>query len=179
MSTLKTIVLAGGCFWCTEAVFKRLAGIVSVISGYVGGHVKNPTYEQVSGGQTGHAEAVKIEYDPTEISLDQLLDVFFTTHDPTTLNRQGNDHGPQYRSAIFYTDNEQRDVSEKYIVQLAQDQVFNSPVVTELQPLQDFYPAEDYHQNFYDNNAQYPYCTAVINPKLSKLRQKFSHLLKD
>lgn len=177
MDNLKTAIFASGCFWCTEAIFKRLKGVYNVVSGYTGGQVANPTYEQVSAGQTGHAEAVQLQYDPQIITYQDLLSVFFATHDPTTPDRQGNDHGPQYRSVVFYVDEEQHIAAEEYIKQLSAERVFEAPIVTQIQPASEFYIAEDYHQKFYDNNQQYPYCVAVINPKISKLRQKFAHLL--
>jgi peptide-methionine (S)-S-oxide reductase len=177
MSQLKTAVFASGCFWCTDAVFRQLRGVQNVISGYTGGDLINPTYEQVSTGKSGHVEAVRLEYDPQIIKYNDLLHVFFATHDPTTLDQQGNDHGPQYRSVIFYIDQDQQRDAVQYIKQLDQDQVFDSSIVTSILPAQKFYPAEDHHQKFYDSNQQHPYCVAVINPKISKLRQKFANLL--
>ncbi len=174
----KIAVFGGGCFWCTEAVFERLQGVESVTSGYTGGNVANPTYEQVSSGTTRHAEVIKIKYDPTQIQYEDLLNVFFATHDPTTLNKQGNDSGTQYRSAIFYSDHSQATTAKKYIEDLDKSGTFKSPIVTEIKSLGDFFPAEDYHQKFYDNNSKYPYCTFVIDPKVAKLREKFAHLLK-
>jgi peptide-methionine (S)-S-oxide reductase len=176
--SLKTAVFGGGCFWCTEAVFDRLKGVESVESGYAGGSMDNPTYEQVSSGSTGHAEVIKIQYDPDLIKFEDLLNVFFATHDPTTLNQQGNDVGTQYRSAIFYSDAEQKEIAEKYIADLDNSGTFSHPIVTEVKPLENFYPAEKYHQQFYDNNKEYPYCTFVIDPKVAKLREKFAYLLK-
>jgi peptide-methionine (S)-S-oxide reductase len=175
---LKIAVFGGGCFWCTEAVFKRLRGVESVTPGYAGGDMDTATYEEVSSGQTGHAEVIKVEYDPAIIKFTDLLNVFFASHDPTTMNKQGNDVGTQYRSAIFFSDNVQRDEAQMYIDQLNSEGTFASPIVTELRPLGKFYSAEGYHQNFYDNNRSYPYCTFVIDPKITKLRQKFAHLLK-
>jgi peptide-methionine (S)-S-oxide reductase len=174
---IQTAVFGGGCFWCVEAVFKRLRGVTGVVSGYAGGNVDNPSYEQVSSGTTGHAEVIQVSYDPEILKYESLLDVFFSSHDPTTLNRQGNDVGPQYRSAIFYTDDTQKIEAEKYIKALEAGQTFKDPIVTEIKPLIKFFPAEKYHQNFYDNNQSYPYCSVVINPKITKLRQKFAHLL--
>lgn len=174
---LKTAVFAGGCFWCTEAVFQRLRGVKSVESGYAGGSIPNPTYEQVSQGNTGHAEAIKFEYDPALITYYDLLEVFFATHDPTQLNRQGADVGTQYRSAIFYADEEQRVEAEEFIKQVEADKVFSEPVVTTLEKLVEFYPAEDYHKNYFNKNQNQPYCQVVINPKLKKFKEKFSNLI--
>ena len=171
-------VFGGGCFWCTEAVFDELRGVHSVVSGYTGGTTKNPTYEQVCSGSTGHAEVIKIEFDPDEISFRDLMTVFFATHDPTTLNRQGNDSGTQYRSAIFYADEEQRQQGAAFIKELDEAQNFRNAIVTTLEPLTEFYPAEDYHQNFYANNPYQPYCQYTIPPKLNKLHKQFSQLLK-
>jgi peptide-methionine (S)-S-oxide reductase len=174
----QVIVFGGGCFWCTEAVVERLKGVVSVDSGYAGGDVEDPTYEQVSSGRTGHAEVIRIEYDPAVLTLHDLLSVFFTTHDPTTLNQQGADMGTQYRSIILYTTEEQRQECEKFIKDLEVSKTFSQPIVTEVKPLEKFYEAEEYHKRYYDNNADKPYCQVVINPKLAKLRQKYSKLLK-
>lgn len=178
MSQARTAVFGGGCFWCTEAIFQRLKGVEDVVSGYSGGEIDNPSYEQVSGGNTGHAEVIKIEYDPSLISFQDLLNVFFATHDPTTVNRQGNDVGTQYRSAIFFAEPEQKAEAESFIKKLEEEKVYDDPIVTQISPLGKFYPAEDYHQKFYNNNSQYPYCTFVIDPKVAKLREKFKHLLK-
>lgn len=169
-------VFGGGCFWCTEAIFQNLRGVLSVESGYTGGHKANPTYEEVSGGDTGHVEANKIEFDPGVISFRDLLEVFFAMHDPTALNRQGNDVGTQYRSAIFYSSEEQKKQAEEFIAGAQKD--FDSPIVTQLKPLGEFYKAENYHQNYYNQNPDKPYCRLVISPKLQKLREKFSVLLK-
>ena len=171
-------VFGGGCFWCTEAVFDELRGVKSVVSGYAGGSTKNPTYEEVCGGGTGHAEVIKIDFDPTEIAFKDLLTVFFATHDPTTLNRQGNDVGTQYRSAIFYANEEQKREAEAFIRELNDSKVFGNPVVTTLEPLGEFYEAEDYHQKYYANNPYQPYCQYMIPPKLNKLHKQFSALLK-
>jgi peptide-methionine (S)-S-oxide reductase len=171
-------VFGGGCFWCTEAVFDELRGVKSVVSGYAGGSTKNPTYEKVCGGGTGHAEVIKIDFDPTEITFKDLLTVFFATHDPTTLNRQGNDVGTQYRSAIFYANEEQMREAEAFIKELNDSKVFGKPVVTTLEPLGEFYEAEDYHQKYYANNPYQPYCQYMIPPKLNKLHKQFSALLK-
>lgn len=173
-----TAVFAGGCFWCTEAVFRELKGVVDVEPGYAGGTVENPTYEQVSSGTTGHAEAIRFAYDPALISYDELLTVFFATHDPTTVNRQGNDVGPQYRSVIFAADPEQRQKAEVKIAALNASAARGAPVVTEVRPLERFWPAEDYHRKYYENHKDAPYCRLVINPKLEKLQHEFSALLK-
>ena len=171
-------VFGGGCFWCTEAVFDELRGVKSVVSGYAGGTTKSPTYEQVSSGKTGHAEAIKIEFDPAQISFRDLMTVFFATHDPTTLNRQGNDVGTQYRSAIFFTDDQQKAEAASFIKELEVAKTFKNSIVTSLEPFTDFYPAEDYHQKFYANNPYQPYCRYSIPPKLNKLHKQFSTLLK-
>ena len=171
-------VFGGGCFWCTEAVFDELRGVISVVSGYAGGSTKNPTYEQVCSGGTGHAEVIRIEFDPTQISFRDLMTVFFATHDPTSLNRQGNDVGTQYRSAIFYANEEQKREAEAFIKELNDSQAFGKPVVTTLEPLGEFYEAEDYHQKYYANNPYQPYCQYLIPPKLNKLHKQFSALLK-
>lgn len=171
-------VFAGGCFWCTEAVFQNLKGVHSVLPGYSGGQVADPTYEQVSSGTTGHAEATKIEFDPGIITYGDLLNVFFGTHDPTTINRQGNDVGEQYRSIIFYMSEQQKTAAENFIAKLQKDQIFLSPVVTTVQPFKKFYAAEDYHKNYFLSHPGQPYCQIVINPKLVKLREKFAELLK-
>jgi peptide-methionine (S)-S-oxide reductase len=174
----KVAVFGGGCFWCTEAVFDELRGVISVVSGYAGGDVKNPTYEQVCGGRTGHAEVIRIEFDPDQIAFRDLLTVFFATHDPTTLNRQGNDVGTQYRSAILYADDEQKHEAESFIKELQAAGAFSKPIVTTLEPLTDFYEAEDYHQKYYANNPYQPYCQVMIPPKLNKLHKQFAELLK-
>jgi peptide-methionine (S)-S-oxide reductase len=171
-------VFGGGCFWCTEAVFDELRGVISVVSGYAGGRTKNPTYEQVCSGGTGHAEVIRIEFDPTQISFRDLMTVFFATHDPTTLNRQGNDVGTQYRSAIFCANEEQKREAEAFIKELNDSKAFGKPVVTTLEPLGEFYEAEDYHQKYYANNPYQPYCQYMIPPKLNKLHKQFSALLK-
>lgn len=176
---MRTIIFAGGCFWCVEAVFQRLRGVVRVVSGYAGGEAETARYEKVSSGRTPHAEAVLVEYDDQKISLDDLLAVFFSSHDPTTMNRQGNDTGPQYRSAIFCFTPEQKQKAEAYIQKLEQEKVFASPIVTEILENQKFFPAETYHQNYYNQNSDQMYCQVVINPKLEKLRKQFSHLLRE
>ena len=171
-------VFGGGCFWCTEAVFNELRGVKSVVSGYAGGLTKNPTYEQVCMGTTGHAEVIQVEFDANEISFRDLMTVFFATHDPTTLNRQGNDMGTQYRSAIFYADSTQKAQAETFIKELEDAKTFKNPIVTTLEALTEFYPAEGYHQNYYANNPFQPYCQYMIPPKLSKLHKQFNALLK-
>ncbi len=171
-------VFGGGCFWCTEAVFDELRGVKSVVSGYAGGTIKNPSYEQVCSGSTGHAEVIKIEFDPSQISFRDLMTVFFATHDPTTLNRQGNDVGTQYRSAILFSDEQQRAEAAAFIKELNESHTFKNPIVSTLEPLTEFYPAEDYHQKFYANNPYQPYCQYSIPPKLNKLHKQFSALLK-
>jgi peptide-methionine (S)-S-oxide reductase len=175
---LATAVFGGGCFWCTEAIFTRLKGVESVESGYSGGHTNNPTYEQVSAGNTGHAEAIRIEFDPSVMQYADLLNVFFATHDPTTLNRQGGDVGEQYRSAIFYTTPVQKQEAEEFIKKLEDEGTFDDPVVTEVAALNNFWPAESYHQRYYEQNRDKTYCQVVINPKIAKLRTKFGSLLK-
>ena len=170
--------LAGGCFWCTEAVFERMKGVNDVVSGYMGGHVPNPTYEQVCGKRTGHAEAVEIYYDPTKTTYEELLEVFFKTHDPTTLNRQGPDEGPQYRSAVFYHDDQQRAIAENYIKKLNESGGFNSPVVTKLEKASTFYAAEEYHQDYYRRNPYAGYCQAVVRNKVRKFNREFGDKIK-
>jgi len=177
MEKYEKATLAGGCFWCLEAAFQQLDGVVDVVSGYTGGHVPNPTYEQVCTGTTGHVEAVQITFDPRVISFEELLEVFWTIHDPTTLNRQGADVGTQYRSAIFYHNEDQRKIALRSIREVAEP-LWKKKIVTEVVPLDTFYRAEDYHQEYYFNNKQAPYCRIVIDPKLEKLRKKFEHKLK-
>ena len=170
---------AGGCFWCTEAVYKEIKGVKEVTSGYIGGQVKNPTYKQVCTGLTGHAEAVEIEYDPDLVPFEKLLEVFFATHDPTTLNRQGADVGTQYRSGVFYHDDEQKQIAEKVIERLDAAKVFPQRIVTEVTEASTFYPAEDYHQDYFENNPFQPYCQAAVSPKVAKVRKVFKDLLKE
>lgn len=170
--------LAGGCFWCLEAVFEELRGIEKVESGYSGGHVPNPTYEQVCTGTTGHAEVVQLTYDPGVISYREILEVFFTVHDPTTLNRQGPDVGTQYRSAIFYHDEEQRRTAEEVISELEEKGVWEDPIVTEVVPFEAFYPAEEYHHEYFRNHPDQPYCRVVIAPKVAKFRKQYLERLK-
>ena len=167
-----------GCFWCTEAVFQQLKGVQSVVSGYSGGHVKNPTYRQVTSGTTGHAEVTQIAFDPDAISFAELLEVFWQTHDPTTPNRQGNDYGPQYRSAIFYHNDEQRRLAEHYKQKLDESGAFDAPIVTEIAPFTEFYRAESYHQNYFDENPYEPYCAMVVRPKVEKVKKVFHDKLK-
>jgi len=169
--------LANGCFWCTEAIFKRINGVISVLPGYTGGKRENPTYEQVSTGATGHAEAIQLIFDPEILPYETILDVFFATHDPTTPNQQGADIGTQYRSAIFYHDEEQKQIAEKKITELNNSKEYTEALVTELHPFTMFYPAEDYHIDFYDRNKQHPYCKVVIDPKIKKLINKFKENL--
>jgi peptide-methionine (S)-S-oxide reductase len=170
--------LAGGCFWCLEAVFDQLNGVENVESGYAGGHVLNPTYRMVCTGETGHAEVVQITFDPGVISFKELLQVFFTIHDPTTLNRQGADVGTQYRSAIFYHTPEQKDIAEEVIAEMVAAKVWDDPIVTEVTRITDFYPAEEYHRDYYLRNPNQPYCQVVIAPKVAKLRRHFLERLK-
>lgn len=178
MAGLVKATFGAGCFWCVEAVFQRLAGVESVVSGYAGGHTKNPTYRDVCSGTTGHAEVAQITYDPSVVSFTDLLKVFFETHDPTQLNRQGNDVGTQYRSAIFYHDDEQKKISEEFKKQLDASGTWPSPIVTEIVPLKEFYPAEDYHQNYFNDNPNQPYCSFLIKPKLDKFTKTFKEKLK-
>lgn len=165
---MEKIVLAGGCFWCTEAVYTGVSGVRSIVSGFSGGHIKNPAYREVCQGRTGHAECIELTYDPKELSLEVILDLFFKTHDPTTLNRQGHDVGTHYRSAIFYTTEDQKSTVHKYISALDQNRVYPSPIVTQVAPFESFYPAEVEHQEYYKNNPYQPYCQFVIKPKLDK-----------
>ncbi|SDW36805.1 peptide-methionine (S)-S-oxide reductase MsrA [Flavobacterium degerlachei] len=169
---------AGGCFWCTEAVFLELKGVKSVVSGYIGGETIDPTYKEICGGDTGHAEAIQITYDANEIAFGELLEVFFATHDPTTLNRQGNDVGTQYRSEIFYHNEMQKEISEEYISLLANENTFGQPIVTQVSPVSTFYKAEDYHNNYYNENKSQGYCSYVITPKIEKLKKYFQEKLK-
>jgi peptide-methionine (S)-S-oxide reductase len=172
-SALSTATLGGGCFWCTEAVFSRLKGVVKVESGYSGGNIENPTYQQVSTGRTGHVEVIQITFDPTIISFQEIVEIFFATHDPTTLNRQGNDVGTQYRSVIFYHNPEQRKVAEQVIKELDQSKTYKVPIVTTVEPFTTFYPAEDYHKDYFKRNPNQGYSRFVIAPKLVKLKKGF------
>jgi peptide-methionine (S)-S-oxide reductase len=171
---METIVLGGGCFWCIEAAFSKTKGVISAISGYAGGSVENPSYEQVCGGRTGHAEVVQVTFDTSKITLEDILHIYFLIHDPTTLNRQGHDIGTQYRSAVFYMNEKQKEAVEKVIAELSAEKIYTDPFVTEMLPLEVFYPAEDYHQHYFANNPEQAYCQAVIEPKLAKFRQKYS-----
>jgi peptide-methionine (S)-S-oxide reductase len=170
--------LGGGCFWCVEATFEQLRGVERVVSGYSGGQVHNPTYQQICTGTTGHAEVIQVHFDPEEISFGDILRVFFTVHDPTTLNRQGNDVGPQYRSAIFYHSPDQKQQAEQVIREMQEQGVWARRIVTEVTPFERFYPAEDYHQEYYRNNPNQPYCAVVISPKVAKFRKAYMDRLK-
>ena len=174
---IETATLGTGCFWCTEAIFQQLDGVIKVTSGYSGGHVANPTYEEVCEKRTGHAECLNIEYDKSKITFDELLEVFWKSHDPTTPNRQGNDIGPQYRSVIFYHNDEQKEKAINYKIELEKSGVFDKPIVTEIEPFTIFYPAENYHQNYYNNNGSQPYCSYVIRPKVEKIQKLFKDKL--
>jgi len=178
MAKEQSAVFGGGCFWCIEAIFQRLNGVRHVESGYMGGHIAGPTYRQVCNGDTGHVEVVRVTFDPDEISYRELLDVFFTVHDPTTLNQQGNDVGEQYRSVIFYADEEQQRIAEDVIAEMTAARVFPAPIVTAIEPASTFYKAEDYHQNYYNENSRQPYCMFVISPKLAKFEKKFAEKMK-
>ncbi len=177
-TTYETITLAGGCFWCVEAVFDEMKGVLSVDSGYANGHVANPSYQAVCTGMTGHAEVAQIKFDPTIVSFRDVLNVFFAVHDPTTLNRQGADVGTQYRSGIYYHTPEQKEVAEKLISELNAQNIWNSPIVTEVEALKDFYIAENYHQEYFARNQNQPYCQAVVAPKVAKFRKHYLELLK-
>lgn len=177
-TNLQTATLAGGCFWCLEAVYDEIKGVHSVESGYAGGHMDNPTYRAVCNGDTGHAEVVQVHFDPNIVSYRDLLNVFFAIHDPTTLNRQGADVGTQYRSAIFYHDDEQKKIAEELIKDLNSQKIWDRPIVTEVTKLDKFYMAEDYHQEYFAKNPYQPYCMAVVAPKVSKFRKHFLDLLK-
>ena len=176
--TMETATFGSGCFWCTEAVFQRLKGVLSVESGYSGGHVNNPTYRQVCGGDTGHAEVIQITYDPAQVNYADLLEVFWKTHDPTTPNQQGNDFGPQYRSVIFYHNEEQKKLAQEYKIKLDKAGIWNDPIVTEIVPFTNFFKAEDYHQNYFNDNPNQPYCAFIIRPKVEKLEKVFREKLK-
>jgi peptide-methionine (S)-S-oxide reductase len=178
MLTSEIATLGGGCFWCLEAVYEEMEGVVSVESGYMGGHVPNPDYHTVCTGRSGHVEVVRVTFDPAVASYRDILEVFFAIHDPTTLDRQGNDSGPQYRSVIFYHDDGQRNMAEQLIVDLNGEETFGRPIVTELRPATTFYIAEDYHQEYFRNNPQQPYCTFVVSPKVKKFREKFASRLR-
>ncbi len=171
--------LAGGCFWCTEAIFKRLKGVISVLPGYAGGTVENPSYEAVCSGNTGHAEAIQIELDPSLIPFEKILDIFWHTHNPTTLNQQGNDVGTQYRSVIFYHDQKQKEIAERSKKRLEKEKVYKDSIVTEITPFTNFYVAEDYHKNYFDRNSGASYCNFVISPKIHKLLEKYGNDVKE
>lgn len=175
---LEVATFAGGCFWCTEAVFLELNGVNKVVSGYIGGKTVNPTYKEICNGDTGHAEAIQITFDPNVISFGELLEIFFATHDPTTLNRQGNDVGTQYRSEIFYNSEVQKQLSEEYIDLLTKENTFGKPIVTTISPESKFYEAEDYHQNYYNQNKEQGYCSYIITPKMEKLKKVYKDKLK-
>ena len=179
MASVDTATFAAGCFWCVEAVFQNLKGVQSIISGYSGGFVPNPTYKQVCSDTTGHAEACQIVFDPNIVSYAELLEVFWKVHDPTTMNRQGNDEGTQYRSSIFYHNDEQKKLAEHYKKELDASGAFNAPIVTEIVPFKTFYKAENYHQNYYNENGSQPYCKFVIQPKVEKFKKAFKNKLKD
>ena len=175
---LEKATLGGGCFWCTEAVYLQLKGVTDVKPGYSGGHVKNPAYREVCNGTTGHAEVVQVTFDPEQVSFSEILEVFFKTHDPTTLNRQGNDVGTQYRSAVFYHSDEQKEIAEKIIIQFENEKVYDDPIVTEVTAFDTFYPAEDYHINYFARNKNQPYCQFVVAPKVEKFEKIFKDKLK-
>lgn len=176
---LEIATLGGGCFWCTEAIFKRLKGVVSVLPGYAGGTVENPSYEQVCSGSTNHAESIQIEFDPVKIPFEKILDVFWHTHDPTTLNKQGNDVGTQYRSVIFYHDEKQKGIAEESKKKLEKEAAYKDPVVTQIIPFTNFYIAEDYHRNYFEQNKDASYCNFVISPKIHKLLEKYGQDIKE
>ena len=174
----ETATLGGGCFWCLEAVYQRMQGVISVESGYMGGRTADPTYQDVCSGSTGHIEVVKVTFDPSVTSYRDILEVFFTIHDPTTRDRQGNDKGTQYRSVIFFDSDEQRSIAEQTIREIDAARIWNDPIVTEVRPASTFYRAEEYHQEYFSNNPEQPYCTFVVAPKVRKFREKFAHKLR-
>lgn len=178
MASIQSATLGGGCFWCIESAFNSIQGVESAISGYAGGSVDNPTYEQVCEGNTGHAEVVRVDFDADQISYREILEIFFALHDPTQVNRQGNDIGTQYRSAIFYHNSEQQHEAEAIIAEITEEQIWPDPVVTEVTELNNYYPAEDYHQNYFKNNPQNQYCAVVVAPKLAKFKKKFAERLR-
>jgi len=178
MADHETLTLGGGCFWCLEAVYRETEGVVSAVSGYMGGASANPTYNQVCSGTSGHVEVVQVTFDPMVISIRDLLEIFFVIHDPTTLNSQGNDHGTQYRSAIFYQTPEQKTAAEEIVAELTREKAFGRPIVTAVEPASEFYRAEDYHQDYFVNNPHQPYCAYVVAPKVQKFRAKFAALRK-
>jgi len=175
---LKKATLGGGCFWCTEAVYKELKGVVDVVPGYSGGNIKNPAYREVCTGRTGHAEVVQVTYDPEVVSYKEILEVFFMTHDPTTLNRQGNDVGTQYRSAVFYHDEYQKETAEEVIRHFEKENIYNQPIVTEVAPFETFYKAEDYHKDYFERNEDQPYCQFIVAPKVAKFKKIFKNKIK-
>lgn len=179
MSNKQIAIFSGGCFWCTEPVFSQLKGVSKVVSGYIGGNTLNPTYKDICNGDTGHAEGIQISFDADQVSFENLLEVFFASHDPTTLNRQGNDVGTQYRSAVFCQNDEQLEVTTRLIAELNAKKLFNSAIVTQINGPETFYPAETYHQYYFDKNPSQPYCLAVAAPKKEKIRTKYSELIKD
>ncbi len=176
---LELATFGAGCFWCVEAIFQRVDGVEKVVSGYAGGHIENPTYKEVCNGTTGHAEVCQLSYDPNLVSYDELLEIFWKTHDPTTLNRQGNDVGTQYRSVVYYHNDAQKTLAEKYKKELDTAGIFNNPIVTEISPFEILYVAEDYHQNYFNENGSQPYCSFVIQPKVDKFRKVFKEKLKN
>ena len=178
MSTEQTTTLGGGCFWCLEAVYQEMQGVSAVVSGYMGGHVANPTYQQVCGGDTGHVEVTQLTFDPAAVSFDSILEVFFAIHDPTSWDRQGNDAGPQYRSVIFYHGEAQRAAAEAMISRLTSEGAYSAPIVTEVRPATVFYPAEEYHQRYFESHPNQPYCAFVVSPKVQKFRRKFAARLR-
>jgi peptide-methionine (S)-S-oxide reductase len=178
-SNLELATFGAGCFWCVEAIFQRVDGVEKVVSGYSGGHVKNPTYKDVCNGTTGHAEVCQLSYDPNKVSYDELLEIFWQTHDPTTLNRQGNDVGTQYRSVVFYHNEKQKELAEKYKIELDKAGIYNDPIVTEISAYDKMYIAENYHQNYFNENGSQPYCSFVIQPKVDKFKKVFKDKLKN
>ena len=178
MTNYEKATLGGGCFWCTEAVFLEIEGVIEVVSGYSGGHVKDPTYQQVTTGRTGHAEVIQVTFDPEVISYREILEIFFTMHDPTQLNRQGADVGTQYRSVIFYHSQEQKETAEAFIEEMKETNIFNLPIMTQLEPFEAFYEAEDYHKDYYNRNKNQGYSRIVIAPKLDKVQKRFKEKLK-
>lgn len=178
-NNLELATFGAGCFWCVEAIFQRVDGVEKVVSGYSGGHVKNPSYKEVCNGTTGHAEVCQLSYDPDEVSYDELLEIFWQTHDPTTLNRQGNDVGTQYRSVVFYHNEKQKELAEKYKAELDEADIYNDPIVTEISEFEKMYVAENYHQNYFNENGSQPYCSFVIQPKVDKFKKVFKDKLKN
>jgi len=178
-NNIEIATLANGCFWCTEAIYKRIKGIESVLPGYSGGSVENPSYDQVCGGNTGHAESIQIKFDPNIISFEKILDIFWHTHDPTTLNRQGNDVGTQYRSAIFYHNEKQKEIAERSRNNVEKEKYYKDPIVTEITPFKNFYVAEQYHKDYFDDNQGEPYCNYIINPKIQKLLKQYDKDVKE